>query len=475
MRTPILSFTLLFFGLGALGGFAWATRNPDSTLLKQAEGWPVVGPVVLVFRELYAEPGTLVVRGEDEEFWVRRPPAVHGPGGWGEDAEPGEVRSNLPPWEGPPSWVWAPAGTALHRQPTEGAAVLGRLDAISNLPRLERRGDWFRIWRFGTEVWVNLPDYREDGPPLGNDPEPVRPVVGRPTDPELLAVATGLLRAEARQERRWRDRTLHTDVEDGTLLALLGRVAEQTGPAHRARYGRPSKGGPGGTVVLYAREADYRALQARTEGIADLEIAGHASRGLVALYAEGRTRAEVASTLVHELVHLVNPRTIGPALPPWLEEGLASDLASSRIATDGALHPAELGGRLLQWPGRAELTGPKASLWDLARRHRQSAAGSSLRQVLARDWRDFVAEGTSHQSYGTAAFFVRWLLDDSARARVFRQFLADVSEGADPSAEALGRRLEEELGSDWAEVEADFRRWTVAKAAAFDPRRKPDR
>lgn len=467
MRHSLLVVTPLLVGLVLLGGLAWASHNPDSPALRQAETWPGVGSVVLWFRQLYAEPVTVEVRGEVEEVWLGgRAPTGLGASGPAAGARPGTGAALvMPPWEGAPAWVWALDGTTIHRRPDADSPVLVRLDAITNLARLERRGDWFRIWRQGWEGWVHLPGYREEGTPYAAEPEPVVPVDARPPDPEIVRAAVELLfstssaRAAPAGPREWAGYEVFTDVDDESLLSWLRRVVEQVEPAYRARYGRAPRGEPAGAIVLFADEADYRALQGRTDRIAGLRSSGHTSRGLVALYVGRRGRSAVASTLVHELVHLLNPRAIGPALPPWLDEGLASDLGAARVGASGRLEPETLGGLRLQWPSRTELEGAVAALWSLDRRIAASRL-PPLYEVLDREWEAFVANEGAQESYALASFFVRYQLDDPERARGFRAFLDSVAEGGDPSAEALRARS----GLDWQETDRRFRAWITSQA-----------
>src|SRR6185436_7649016 len=94
--------------------------------------------------------------------------------------------------------------------------------------------------------------------------------------------------------------------------------------AYRARYGLDLAGAPAETVVLFRRRRSYDEYLQRTGGPLAAET-GHFAGGVVALYREGRLLEDVRATLVHELVHALGRRGLGPALPPWLDEGMADD------------------------------------------------------------------------------------------------------------------------------------------------------
>ncbi|HXU31023.1 MAG TPA: hypothetical protein VN851_10645, partial [Thermoanaerobaculia bacterium] len=210
-------------------------------------------------------------------------------------------------------------------------------------------------------------------------------------------------------------------------------------------------------ILLFEREGAYRTYQDAEGALAGAEASGHSGYGLVAIWDGGRPTREIAETLVHEIVHLVNRRAIGPQLPPWLDEGIADDLAHSRIGEDGALDPATLGGTAFKAGARIQYFGAKAALRQLVEAQGEGTA-PSLPDLLAMPWERFVAAGADLH-YAQASFFVRYLLsgENGALAPGFRAFLNTVSDGGEPSAEAL----EKALGRGWPKLESGFRAWVV--------------
>ena len=178
-----------------------------------------------------------------------------------------------------------------------------------------------------------------------------------------------------------------------------------------------------------------------------------------------RQSMEGLKALVHELVHLLNRRYLGPALPSWLDEGLAEELAMSHIGTDGTLVP----GRLGSWEvpasgeGRRLLGGGLVVLNGLRSRMRWGDL-PSLERLVGLDRTAFQAAPEFRIHYALSAFWVRYLLsgESPAGAVGFRGFLAAVASG-----EPLDRELlQERLGAGWSELESGFRRWLDAGAGA---------
>jgi hypothetical protein len=238
-------------------------------------------------------------------------------------------------------------------------------------------------------------------------------------------------------------------------------VAGQVEGLYRSRYGREPLGQPAEVALLYAGEETFRAFLAEDAGLGGLTATGHVGYGIVALYDGGRPAGEVGATLVHELAHLLNRRALGPMLPSWLDEGIASDLAGSRIGLDGTLDPARLGGTTMRHERLVRITGAKAGLQLLV----EAAGQNTLRplpELLALDWDDFVRRD-GERNYAHAAFWIRYLLEGEggALAPGFRAFLDSVAAGGPPSPEALRERL----GRSWDELEAGFRAWLPARNA----------
>lgn len=453
--------------IAAAGAFAWATHHPDSPRLVAAESWPAVGELVARFRSRYsaappAPRGTS--RGGTEEIVVP------------ESAAPDEPMLPVP-GEAIAGHAWVAAGEPVRAAPDDSAAQRGHLERYLYLPVLERRGEWARVVSPHGDGWVRPfrgrgEEQRRDGdvapwagePPLGRATVPPRPLPGRPPDPAALAAALDLLGA-AGPAGRLGPYVLYTDVGRGELFAL-DRLAAAVEPAYRARYGRVPVGTAREAVVLFDREEDYRRLQAADSVLAGLPAAGHTAGGLVAAYVGDEGPTEVAATLVHELAHLLNRRALGPSLPPWLDEGIADDLAGSEVGPSGELRPGRIGGSILEHPAQLEFRGAVAALRQVDRAF-ASGRAVPLARLTAMEWEEFVRSGDRSLHYAQASFFVRYLLDggDPALAGGFRRFLDAVADGGAPSGEAL-RSV---LGRSWSELEAGMAEWVGEQVSATRP------
>ncbi len=451
MRRDLAPRLFLLLLLTLLAAFAWLTHHPDAPILRQAERWPFVGPLASWMRESYRLPAPAPQTAEEapvahEVADMEPPPAV------------------LPP-SGPRIWILP--GTVLRRSPAPDGAEVLEFSAIESAVRLERRGDWFRIDRRGSEGWVFLEGYDESGgPPFGTTPAPPRPLRPRPPDEEKLGAARRYL-GDRERVLAAGPYTLYTDSRDEVLIARLDALAAQLETVYAERYGRRPLGTPQAALVLYRTELPYRLLQRQLPRIAGLHSTGHSALGVAAFYVGENRRAEVGATLVHELVHLLNRRALGPALPPWLDEGLADDLASARVDADGTIRPHLIGGERRREGNKVRLNGGVAALLQLSRSMTE-AGPTLLPDLLAIDWESFVKSDRSRLHYGASAFWVRYLLQgEGGRHRdAFRRFLAAVSEGRPATAAALG----ESLGQDWDALERSFRAWVLAEAARFEPR-----
>jgi hypothetical protein len=358
------------------------------------------------------------------------------------------------------------AGTVIRKAPNTKAPRIAVLADPADLPRIGQQGVWVQV-RWQDKIgWVSLTGQAvADGaePLLGSAAEPTHPVPARKADSERFARARALLGASSEksaQNARLGPYPLLTDLAAPERIAFLDRVAGQVESAYRERYGRTPIGTSAETVLLFEREGTYRTYQDAEGALAGAEASGHSGYGLVAIWDGGRPTREIAETLVHEIVHLLNRRAIGPQLPPWLDEGIADDLAHSRIGDDGALLPETLGGTAFRAGARIQYFGARAALRQLVEAQGEGIA-PSLPDLLAMPWERFVGEGADLH-YAQASFFIRYLLagENSALAPGFRAFLGAVADGGEPSAVAL----EKALGRSWPELELGFRAWVVAQS-----------
>jgi hypothetical protein len=374
------------------------------------------------------------------------------------------------------------AGSALRELPDLRAAVLTTVDAASELPLLERRGVWARVRYGALKGWVltageagagGSPDLFTAGPAA---------LPGREADPELLRRALSHLEWPAgREPGRLGPFPFYTDLADPALASFLDRVVTEVLAVYPERFGLdPGLGaagapgwGPLESIVLFRREAEYRAFTGGDVAAVGLEEGGFAGFGLTGLYAGSRSREAVAALLVHEVTHLLNTRALGPRTPPWLEEGLANDLAYARIDPSGRLRLRELGGGDRQerhqvvdgrgrrgWQVTAIFDGALGALSLLARALDRRDL-PSLASLTSLAWREMVDPAMRQTAYAESAFFIRYLLESETLAPGFRAYLRSVAAGG----AGEGSDLLRHLGADgWEDVERGFRRWLRAKA-----------
>lgn len=299
--------------------------------------------------------------------------------------------------------------------------------------------------------------------PLGDDPLPTLPLPGREADVDRLTQARqGLTGAEL--EGTLGPYELYTDVDDAEVLSFLNRVAQGVEASYVERYELAPVGRAAETIVLYRREADYRAVQDTWGEIRGLASHGHTGYGLVLVYVGSRPAAEVGITLVHELAHLLNRRAIGPALPPWLDEGIADDLSQCRTDDSGRLILGTLADVRTDFGETYELRQGLAALRLVA--IRLAAGDRVLPRVVTLDRKEFLLSSDSGLHYAESAFLVRCFLADecgSKSAAAFLFFLRAISTGKAADAAAL----QASIGASWSEIEADLRqfveRWSVAE------------
>ena len=444
MRRDPLGVLLILLLIGSLGFVVWATRHPESQLLKKAEEWRLVGPLVEQFRARYLveAPHSSAESTETHEAAAGSPEEMKG-----------GVAARLVH-----DVVWVRVGETLHSEPDSLSPVVSTIPEVSKLPVLERDGDWYQILSRDRVAWVRLPDYDDgDVPPLGSEPTAPQPLPGRPPDSDLLALAVDLLDTEE-EPARLGAYEFFSDFEDDSLMRMLEGVASNIERTYAERYGVRPIDRPREAIVLFELESDYRSLQSSVGRIADLPAVGLVSQGVVAIYVGRRDRQEVASTLVHELVHLLSRRALGPALPPWLDEGLADDLAFSEIGESGQLRSNKLGGSAESIGSIRVWKGGRAAVLELQRALTADRA-LPLEELLSLDWRSFV-EPEMELHYPQSALLVRYLVEsEAALQQGFRAYLEGIAGGGSVAPDALLRHL----GRSWVDLEAGFRDWAVTQ------------
>ena len=353
---------------------------------------------------------------------------------------------------------WIERLADLYRRPAAAAEASDFGGGVEVIYRIDSRRNELR-----PTVVVEAGSAAGSVPPLGSEPALPLPIPSRPPDPEVLAAARELL-AAAKDSQTLGPYTLYTDVRDRGLLIYLSAVAAQLESVYVSRYGLEPLPGAREAVVLFESEASYQQFLAGAPELIQQSAPGLLRSGVVATYSEGRGWSEVAATLIHELTHLVNKRALGPALPPWLDEGLADDLAQSRI--EGLrIFPGTLGGSAVRSGSRTEYKGGQAAVIELGR---AASAGDlpAIQTLLALDWESFQSVDRRSQRYGQSSFLVRSLLDssDPGLATAFRGFLRDVSEGQEITGEALLNRL----GCSWEVLDLQLASFVRRQAVEAD-------
>lgn len=196
---------------------------------------------------------------------------------------------------------------------------------------------------------------------------------------------------------------------------------------------------------------------------------------MIALFAERGAPHEVEDAFVHELIHDVSRRALGPALPPWLAEGLADELAQSRWNEEGKWLPNTWSGeeRLVERrrerieteegertriEERYAVTGGRAAL--LAAQEAAAEGRLPTLEALTRMERpEFVGDAVDVH-YAESFLLIRYLLAEPRHAPRLRAFLAAVAAGAPADAGTLRRHL----GVSWDELDTAFRSWVAAQS-----------
>jgi len=356
------------------------------------------------------------------------------------------------------------AGTAIHQAAARRTPLIARLEAATELPVVDRRGPWAQVRYRGRLGWVLVDEAALDRslPAAPSLPAVLRPP---PVAAERLDAARRHLGPQ-RSSRTVAGYVLESDADDAALLDRLARLLGRLDAAFAARSGLTPPPPNGELIAVFARRDAYLAFAAADPQLPQVEVVGHASGGVAALAAEGRPPRHLESLLAHEVAHLIIRRTLGLNLPPWLEEGLAEDLAYCRIDDDGTpllgsvndLPPVRLAARTFAVADGAVFfaerrAGGRAALRELRAGLRRLP---SLAELTALDAAAFVGDGR-RLHYAAGGFLVRYLLDggDPRLAAGFRAFLAAVASGDEAGGAALAKRL----GRDLPALDRGFRRW----------------
>lgn len=441
---------IVLLGLTVLGAFAWLTRHPESELLRRAEQWPVFGSLAAGFRTAYSSSSRSaeVHRGGDESV-----------------VEVGQAEILVEPVDSDRAsarpQVWVEGGVPVRTSPHPDSEVLARVEFLGNYSVIERRGDWFHIHRYFADHrvldgWIVLDGYEEPSIERLQRPEPVLPLMAVPPEPEKVRRARSFMEGGG-VEARCGPYILFTDARDSSIAEDCGQLASRLEGVYRDRFGLSPVGSPAEAIFLFLSQDSYDAFISDDERI-PAEKGGHAApaSGYLALHSEDLPRQAVISTLVHELTHLINRRALGPALPPWLSEGLADDLAESRLDELGHLVPGELGGFSLTSEAVIQHFGGTVSTGNLIEAL-DSSELPELRDLVQMGSEEFHEAPREALHYALSSFWVRYLLSGAPGSEPagFRAYLAAVASG-----ESITRGLLiDRLGGDWRRLEAGFRTW----------------
>jgi hypothetical protein len=440
---------MLFVLVALLGAVAWLTRHPDAEIVREAEEWPLVGPVARRFRQAYLPPEI-----DPKQVDTQGAPELH---------RPVEVVVVAPDPEvvGARPYVWVQPDTPIYSEPDCDSQILFTTAALGNLSILRSESDWYRVIQpmaDGPAIlgWVILEGYREPQPARLSTPEPVVPLAASSIDSKRLSLATSLMTGGG-QEIDCGPYRLHTDAVNSSWIDLCPGLVEDLERVFRTRYGLEPVSPPAETILLFETGEDYLTFRDQEEVPFEAYVAhSFPSRGYVALYEADRSTPQILSSLVHELTHLLSRRSVGPALPAWLAEGMADDLAESSIDETAKLSPGVLCGEARQLEGLTVNSGGSGSLLRLKTLD-QLEKLPELRELLQLEGEDFYGPERVQLHYALSSFWIRYLLRDPADelAEGFRGYLDDIAAGT-PITNSL---LIGHLGSDLETLEAGFRQW----------------
>lgn len=426
----LLSYLLVALFVAVLGGVVWSSRHPESAILSELRRWPVVGPVAGNLQDRYLQPraADTAVQGSG------RPASVSTVGSESQRLvfdvvyEPREARP----------YLWVGEGTVLRREPSFEAEPVLVMDAMTNLFVEERRGDWVRLRHRRIEGWVVEPR-AGSSEHHGRRPAPVLPLPPRPPDRALVERALASMSGEPRAFRLG-DYLGRSDFEVEEIVAACQEPMASLRDFYREELGVEPVGEAAEMFLLFASESDYRAFSG-----GPMIGLGRAGPGFAATHGENRSAESVCSTLIHETAHLLNRCAIGPALPPWLGEGIAE---------------------YVQWRVSSEPS-PTADHWEHA-----GGELPGLSTLIELDESAFQAQSGAALSYAASGLWIEYLLSQQELRSGFREFLSYLSTGGPwseapeaemPDTERLSPSLGDDLlfflGRDHERLDAGLRVW----------------
>ena len=419
----------------------------------KAETWPRVGDWVRQFRQAYqAAPEEPTWKPPKTEVVVVKAPARKGSDGHEglgtiHMVEPGAaagfsatrsepLKSETLPLPRPIlEHRWFLPGQPLFADKGSESSPEARLTSLARLPILTHDPPWAEVLLATDPLWVDTsrqPDLSEAN---GKGFKPRWRQRFRGHIEKRLSRAQELLRIEG-PVRKIGDHALYSDTDDPRVFAQLEVMAGLGPPAYAARYGLSPAGPHDWGVVLFSREADYRKFAAESTSPRPDKANGHAEHGYLAFFLEGQTLAQFLITVAHEQTHLLNRNALADELPPWLEEGLATDLGSVWVE-DLTAQLTDLQGR-----DKSEKVGGWEASMNLLDGYLKASDVPSLEGLMRLERVAFYQN--VDWAYPYSAAFVRFLLDaeNGRYAAKFQAFLKHIANGGKPEPSALFALLE---------------------------------
>lgn len=393
------------------------------------------------------QPAIVVQKGEEEEE-ERRPGSIPAP------MIGGPVRIPELLYE----YAWLVPGAVLRGAPDLSAGVVATVEPLSYLPIVERLPGWLAVQYLGRQGWIAEPEVTAAS---AQGKAPGRRWVSPSPDPEEVGLTKRLF--GSREANRLGPFKLYTDLQDPRARSFFESAANHVEAAYQARFGIDITTKATEAVLLFAHHEDFRKLAATRPNLLISDPLGFAGRGTSILFVGDRPEWTVTDTLVHELTHVLNRRRFNEPPPPWLEEGLAEDLACIWAEDPNAPAPGLFG---VRWGDeRWQLI----DCWSgfLALRQKPSSVRLRRPSELVELDRPAFYDGAARQAnYFSSALFVSYLLEGEAGALApaFRAFLDDVAN----ERTATSKLLLKHLGRGWPELEAGFLDFVDAKAARYE-------
>jgi hypothetical protein len=228
-------------------------------------------------------------------------------------------------------------------------------------------------------------------------------------------------------------------------------------------------------MVTFVRREDYQGFTEAEGEVVDLASGGFSSIGFAATFTGARQGDDVAAIIAHELTHLTNRRRLSFELPPWLEEGLAEDMA---VAAAGSDRCPKAG----SWPeisrrvwsagsGKGEeirvletMSGKLRGLACTVEAWRHSVP--DLRELSELEWGSFSHPQGRATRYASSALLVRFLLDDAGGVENRDAFRTYLRAGRDTGHFELDDLLDR-LGVDQEQLTESVVRWAEAQLGAL--------